>query len=243
VSSTGQAEHGSGLQRQREVIERFCARERLKVVHWAVDPGVPGSTPLIARRGLTRALTMVRDGSADVLVVEKHDRLARDLLEALLIEREFVVAGGGVLYCEGANGADASMTLMRQVLFAVAEFDKRQLVTRLESARRAKAARGEYAGGRPPLGFEARAGSLYPKESEAEVVRWIFRRVADEGHSIRRIALALDRERTLDRRWRPSTVQTILARDLYKRGPIGNRIVDPKVFNRARAQLARRRKS
>jgi DNA invertase Pin-like site-specific DNA recombinase len=163
-------------------------------------------------------------------------------LEALLIEREFRAAGGGVLYASGANGDEDSMVLMRTVLHGLSEFEKRQLVARLVAAREAKASAGGYAGGRPAFGYEARGGQLHPKPAEAEVVRWIFRQVLD-GKATRAIAVALDREGTLARRWRQSDISRIVSRTEYKRGPNGARIVDPKVFNRAQLALMSRRKS
>jgi hypothetical protein len=81
-----------------------------------------------------------------------------------------------------------------------------------------------------------------PDEAEGEVVRWIFRQVANEGHSIRRVAAALDREQTLRRRWRPSDVSRILHRKDYKTGPAGARVVDGKLWNRAHVALATRRR-
>jgi site-specific DNA recombinase len=241
VSTDSQAERGYGLAVQQDVLGRFCRASGVALVQTFTDPGVPGTTPLAARRGLTAALDAVKAGSADVLVVARFDRLARDALEALLIEREFSAVGGGVLYASGANGGEDSMRLMRTVLHGIAEFEKRQLVARLASARKAKADAGGYAGGRPPFGYEARGGQLHPKPAEAEVVRWIFRQVLS-GRTTRAIALALEREGTLARRWRQSDIGRIVSRTEYKCGPMGARIVDPKVFNKVQAVLAKRRK-
>jgi DNA invertase Pin-like site-specific DNA recombinase len=242
VSTDTQAERGYGLAVQQDVLERFCRASSVSLVQTFTDPGVPGTTPLAARRGLTAALDTVKSGEADVLVVARFDRLARDALEALLIEREFRAAGGGVLYASGANGDDDGMRLMRHVMHALSEFERRQLVARLASARKAKAAAGGYAGGRPPFGYEARGGQLHPKPQEVEVVRWIFAQVLN-GRSLRKIAAALARQRTLGRRWRQSDIGRIVGRTEYKCGPTGARIVDPKTFNRAQAALMSRRKS
>jgi site-specific DNA recombinase len=241
VSTGGQAEKGSGLAQQREAIEAFCARERLRIVRWAADPGLSGTTPLASRRGLLQALDTVRDGPARVLVVARPDRLARDLLEALLIEREFVNAGAGVLYAEASlNGDGDTLRFMRQVLLAAAEFDKRQLVARLAAARKAKAERGEYGGGRPPIGYRGGNGYLEVDDEEAQAVRWVFDRAANHGESIRRIAAALDHAGTLNRRWHPSTIQRVLGNATYKSGAPGLRLVDPRVWNRARLAITRR---
>jgi len=240
--STHEQTNGYGLAVQADVLEAFCRRERLKLVTTFTDPGVPGSTPLEQREGLSAALAAVRGGLGDALVVARYDRLARDTLQALLTEQAFREAGAGVLYAEGVNSDADEMAFLRTVMHAMAEEQKRQLVHRLAAARRAKAAAGGYAGGRPPFGFRGDDGQLHPKESEAAVVRWIYGAAAERGHSVRRIAAALDQARTLDRRWQPSTVQRILANPIYKSGPSGSRIVDPRVWNRARLALTQRRR-
>jgi site-specific DNA recombinase len=240
VSTSEQAER-FGLDVQRERVEEFCRSEGLALVATAEDPGVSGTTPLEERPGLISALRAVEaDRDITALVVARFDRLARDTLEALLIERAFTAAGARVLYAEGVNGEEDALRMMRTLMHGFAEFEKRQLVRRLADGRRAKAARGGYAGGRPPFGYEAREGELVPKDGEREVVRWIFEQVANEGRTIRQIAAALDQAGTLERPWRPSEVGVILKREAYKRGP--DPIVPPRLWNRAAAALAARRR-
>lgn len=241
VSTHEQAERGFGLDLQRARLADYCIRERLDMVALHEDPGVSGTTPLAERPGLVEALTIVEAGEADALLVARLDRLARDVLEALLVERQFKEAGGDVLYVEGMNGDDPTAEFMRTVLAGAAQFEKKNLAARMNAARRKKAADGGYAGGRPAFGYRAHAGRLVPHPAEAEVVRWAFERVARDGWSVRRVTRALDEKRTLGRRWDPKTIGRILRREDYKRGPAGARIVDPKVFNRTRATLVARR--
>jgi hypothetical protein len=83
-----------------------------------------------------------------------------------------------------------------------------------------------------------------PEPDEAEVVRWIFSAVANEGRTIRQAAKLLDEAGTLERRWRPSEVGRILRRVEYKRRAAdGTRVIDPRVWNRADAVLSARRKA
>lgn len=243
VSSEVQVEDGYGLAVQHGVVEAFCAHERLRLVEVASDPGVSGTTPLAARDGLSRAFELVSSGKAKALVVPRVDRLGRDALVALMIERTFQEAGGGVLYCEGGvNGDDDHMRLMRHLLHGIAEYEKRQLVARLTAGKREAERAGRRSCGRPPFGYTSRGGVLYVKADEAEVVRWIFGQVA-AGKTTRQIARLLDHERTLGRRWSQSGVGRIVGRDTYKRGPMGSRIVDAKVWNKSRVVLTQRRKS
>ena len=116
VSTDEQAQHGLGLDVQRERIEAFCQRERLKLISLHVDPGVSGATDITQRPGLSSALADISAGNAEALVVARFDRLARDTLQALLIERAFTDAGGRVLYAEGFNDDEDGAQFVREVL-------------------------------------------------------------------------------------------------------------------------------
>jgi site-specific DNA recombinase len=190
--------------------------------------------------------TASRSGAA--VVAARFDRLARDTLQALLIERDFAAAGVLVLYAEGFNGQGDEAVMMREMLHVLASADRRRIVRRLREGRETKARRGEYAGGRPPFGYEARRGALHPVASEVEVVREIFNRVANDRWTVRQVAHALTAQMAGGRRWHTSQVGRMLKREDYKRGsgglwPSGTRIIDPRIFNRAEAVLARRRRN
>ena len=231
-----------GLDSQRERVTGYAHREGIWLLAVYEDRGLSGSTPLAARPGLSQALDVVRAGAADVLLVARRDRIARDSLLGALIEREFERAEGRVVYAEGAIEDGSNSELMRQVLDSVAEYERASLVARLTAARAAKKARGGYAGGRPPFGYRAHRRALVPNEEQAAVVRWIFDRVAQDGWSTRSIAKELDQEAALGRRWRSPDVWTILRREDYKKGPPAARIIDARIWNRADAVLASRRR-
>ena len=234
---------GYGADTQRERVTDYAHRKGIWLVAVYEDRGVSGSAPLAARPGLSQALEVVRARAADVLLVARRDRIARDPLVSALIEREFEQAGGRVVYAEGGvEDGSREEQLMRQILESVAEYDRASLVARLTAARAAKKARGGYAGGRPPLGYRAHGKALVPDEEQAAVVRWIFDRVARDRWSTRSIARKLDQDGALGRRWRSPDVWTILRREEYKKGPPAARIVDARLWNRADAVLAGRRR-
>src|SRR5689334_1828566 len=88
VSTNGQAEDGFGLEVQRERIEQFCKAEGLRLISVHADPAISGASDITQRPGLISALAVAISGEASALVLARIDRLARDTLQALLIERE-----------------------------------------------------------------------------------------------------------------------------------------------------------
>lgn len=130
-----------GLDAQRSVIETWAAREGFQVALYGVDDGVTGDTPPDLRSGLVEALAALQPG--DTFVVSKRDRLSRDLAISLTLERSIdrdykckLVSADGA-----GNGSSAEDELMRSMLGAIAQYEKRLISMRTKAAlARAKAA-------------------------------------------------------------------------------------------------------
>lgn len=88
VSTIEQADKGYGLDVQREAIRKAAKSLDAKIVTWSVDEGKSGALDAAKRPGLLDALTIVRDGKANGLIVRDLDRLARavSVQEAVLAE-------------------------------------------------------------------------------------------------------------------------------------------------------------
>ena len=156
------------------------------------------------------------------IVVYKLDRLARDLVlqETLLAEVRRI--GGEVYSTSDAESGyltddpdDPSRKMIRQILGGVAEYERSMIRLRLRSGRRKKAAKGGYAYGSPPYGWESIDGKLEKVEAE-QAVLGRMRSLQQEGHSIRQNAETLNAEGAAAKRegslWHPTTVARALAR-------------------------------
>jgi DNA invertase Pin-like site-specific DNA recombinase len=153
VSGLGQRD-GDGPERQRQAIARAAKRQRLTIAKEFADMGVSGTTEGADRPGMAALLAEVAQLGATVVLVEKADRLARDVLVAELLLRSFRQLGVAVLTSDGvdltAAEADATQVLVRQLLAAVAQFDRASIVAKLRVARdRKRAATGRCEGPRP----------------------------------------------------------------------------------------------
>src|SRR5262245_11520173 len=96
-----------------------------------------GKLPTFAGTSLRSNAT--RDG-VKIVIVERADRLARDLMVSEVIIDQMTQAGAKVLTADGTDlssaADDPARTLIRQVLSAVAQFDKSVTVLKLRAARK-----------------------------------------------------------------------------------------------------------
>lgn len=153
VSSANQAKDGrDGFPRQRAAIRAYCAGKRLDLIEEHEDAGVSGTVPLEGREGLSTALQRCTELGAAVLVVEKADRLGRDLIVSEMAVRAFSEAGVSIVTADTGQSLtdadnDPSRKLIRQVLNAVAEYERSALVAKLKAARDRKRRHGGHAVG------------------------------------------------------------------------------------------------
>lgn len=217
VSSAGQAKDGrDGLPRQREAVQEFCDARRVELVEEHVDAGVSGTKALGDRPGLSAALERAIELGVTMLVVEKADRLARDLIEGELILREFRRVGVQVVEAEGGTDltdGDANPTtkLIRQVIGAVAEFEKSALVAKLRAARERKKRNGEHSVGCYRFG----AHPERPQEAETLArIKDLRRRRNGRRATLSEVAETLNvegRESRSGRTWTPAMVRDIVS--------------------------------
>jgi DNA invertase Pin-like site-specific DNA recombinase len=221
VSGRGQVD-GDGFPRQREAIARFAKANRYKVVEEFRDEGVSGTRELADRPGLAALLDRIESNGVRVVIVERADRLARDLMVSEVIVDQLTRLGARVLTADGADltnvDGDPTRKLIRQVLGAVAEFDKSVTVLKLRAARdRASRKTGRRIEGVKPFG-------TLPGETDTLERLHELRRSRRRGRplSMQRIADALNAEQRPTRDgglWKPGTVYGILARLTLRTAP------------------------
>jgi len=163
VSTDHQADSALGLEAQQADCEAWCAREGAEIVSTHTEAGVSGRKELTARQGLLAALAVVGAQEVDALLVSSLDRISRDPLILMTIEKMLAQKGARLISVKGEGTAsdDPSQVLMRRILAAVAENEAALVSVRTKAALKAKKDRGEITG-RPPLGFDLIDGQLQP---------------------------------------------------------------------------------
>lgn len=213
VSGKGQVQ-GDGFDRQRDAVHRFARLNSLEIIEEFLDEGVSGSKELASRPGLARLLDRIESNGVKTILVERADRLARDLMVNEVIVHQFTRLGARVLTSDGADLAadenEPTKTLIRQVLAAVSQFDKSVVVLKLRAARERVKRRSGRCEGRKPFGF-------YPGEAATlERIKRLRRKPKNARRlSLLAIAGVLNAERIRTRTgrpWAPGTVYAILKR-------------------------------
>lgn len=215
VSTDQQAEHGLGLTIQRDAIRAWAKAGGHKIVATLSDKGISGSNGLDTRPDLAEAFRLLEAGKADALVVYRLDRLSRKLASQLVWTEQLESKGKQVIsVTEPDVGQDEMRTLVRQMLGAVAEYERATIVRRMQGGRAAKAKAGGYAYGSPAFGQRSEDHNLVPDEREAAIAARIASLRA-EGKSLAKIAAQLNTDGVPAKRggaWSPVTVSRVLTR-------------------------------
>jgi DNA invertase Pin-like site-specific DNA recombinase len=222
VSTDRQAEEGLGLAVQEHAIHDWASSHDHVIVGWFRDEGVSGSNGLEHRLGLADALEALKAGEAGGLVVYRLDRLARDLVLQEHLLADIHRLGAEAFSTSAAEGSyltddpdDPSRKLIRQVLGAVAEYERGMIALRLRSGRRRKAASGGYAFGAPPYGYRADGGSLVAIPDEQAALERM-RSLRQGGLTYEAIARSLQRDGFPTKRggeWHGKVVRAALGRN------------------------------
>lgn len=164
VSGKGQID-GDGFIRQEKTIRAFAKRQGYEIVEIFREEGVSGASELSERPALEEIMMKIAGNGVRTVIVERSDRFSRDLIASELLIQEFQKLEARVIEAEGGNditsASDPTSKLVRQILAAVAEFDKSSIVLKLRTAR--KRIRNEFG--------KCEGRKLYgEREGEAEVI-------------------------------------------------------------------------
>ena len=243
VSTPKQVLEGEGLDIQLDRIQSFCGAHGYSIVDDGdfVDEGVCGAKESIDRKGIMSMLGFCkeRNSASDktrhikYVVIDKVDRLSRELFQQLFIEKQLLVYGVTILFSaqetlNSTSEADKAMiNLMRQMMGAFAEFERVLIKQRLGDGIMKKASKGDRPVGRQAFGYiygeDGRSSAV--NEAEAVVVQTIFhKRVM--GHSLQQIADHINNISTFTlrtrfskhnqkRKWTKHSIRDILLNDFY----------------------------
>lgn len=199
-----------GPEAQRDALARWCAANGAELVAVHTDAGISGGAALDKRPALLAALAELQATGAGVLLVAKRDRLARDTMNAALIERMVERTGATIRTTDGTTDGDGpEAVLMRRIVDAFAEYERLLIKARTKAAMGVKRTRGERVGD-IPYGYRlAEDGVHLDADADEQTTLALVREYRADGLTLRAIADRLQAAGILPRsggRWHPQTV-------------------------------------
>ena len=184
VSGKGQLA-GDGFPRQREAIQRYATAHGMRIVRWFEERAVCGATEWENRPAWSEMVEKLN--GVRTILVEKVERLARDLGVQEWILRDLKKRGVALLSATEENlDADPTRVLFRQMMGAIAQYDRAMTVLKLRGAReRMKAATGRCEG-RKPYGARPGESEVLARMKQLRAAGMAYDRIAAqlnaEGH-------------------------------------------------------------
>ena len=214
VSTDRQADQGFGLDIQEADIVRWCTGNGYKNLVLFIDDGYTGTN--MERPALKEIMDAISDfntGKSHIrinsLVVARIDRLGRSLLGTLQFIQDYIVrAEDSKNSIVNRNKEDINFISVKEnycridkdnphskfllmLIATLAEFDRDQIVEKLQRGKHERVASGKWpGGGNTPFGYryDRETSSLVVIPKEAEVVREIFRLYIEEKMPPQKIA-------------------------------------------------------
>jgi DNA invertase Pin-like site-specific DNA recombinase len=178
--------------RQLAAIQGYAAAAGYELVGSYYDAAVSGADPVTERPGFCDMLDRLLSNGAKVIIIESPDRFARDLAVQLAghdMLRELGITLIATTSPSHFTEDTPTAVLVRQVLGAIAEFEKTSLVAKLAAARKRKKAvtgrcegRKPHSEVRPEVVVRAKALRRKKPKGGQMSLRAISEALANEGH-------------------------------------------------------------
>jgi DNA invertase Pin-like site-specific DNA recombinase len=207
VSGVGQIE-GDGYDRQLLACQKYAADNGHEIVRVFREEGVSGTKELDDRPSLAELLAALEQNDIRIVIIEKLDRLARDLMVQETIVADMQKRGYTLISAHEPDlcSTDPSRVLVRQIFGAIAQYDRAMTVLKLRGARQRMKARTGRCEGSKPFGAS---------EDHRPVIDRILSLRAS-GTAVDRIAETLNTEGHKSKtggRWHGSSVRNVLLRE------------------------------
>jgi len=159
------------------------------------------------RPALQEMLIALLSNGVRTVIIEKLDRLARDLMVQEAIIRDFKQKGFEIISVAEPDlcSDDPSRKLMRQMFGAIAEYEKAMIVAKLKAARQRMRAKTGKCEGRKAFGLSERERATISRMKELAANGLNYTHVADTLN-------AESHKTQTGSKWFPTTVSRTLAR-------------------------------
>lgn len=193
----------NSLDQQRDSCENYIRSQ--EGLGWVClpnrydDGGFTGGN--MDRPALQRLIADIAGGKVDCVVVYKVDRLSRSLMDFSKMMDHFEKQEVSfVSVTQHFNTTSSMGRLTLNILLSFAQFEREIISERTRDKMAAARRRGKWAGGTPPLGYDAVNSRLVVNELEADRIREIFRLYLDR-RSLLEVVKELNHRGWVTKRW------------------------------------------
>ena len=157
TSSHSQIENG-GYERQLKQCMGYAIAHKIEVKETFFDEAISGTKNTDERPELGKAFLFAAENNIEIIIVENASRIARDVITAELINAqarkadiELICASTGTVL-NPSSADDPTRVLTSQMLQVLQQWEKNQLVRKLQRGREKKKEETGWAGGNYPFG-------------------------------------------------------------------------------------------
>jgi site-specific DNA recombinase len=177
VSTNKQAEEGYSIPQQIDRLSKYCEAMGWTVVKVYTDDGYSGGD--LERPAMKQMIKELDKGNADIVLVDKLDRLSRSQFDTLYMIQK-VFDPNNVGFVSRAESFDTSTPFgkaMVGILAVFAELERSRIKERMADGKEGRAKEGKYkGGGKPSIGYDynPETGGLKINEYESMMIQELF---------------------------------------------------------------------
>ena len=145
---------GDSEERQKQAIHAYAENNSLEIVSGAYDQAVKGTDLVMDRSGFSKLIDYCIQHEVNIILCENASRFARDVVVQEMGYQELKKLNINLIPVDAPDyftGDSPSLVMIRQILGAVSQFEKSNLVAKLRSARERIKAKGLKCGGRKSM--------------------------------------------------------------------------------------------
>lgn len=221
VSGLGQVD-GDGFARQLLAIMTYAASHDIEIVRVYREEGVCGANELDGRPALQELIADLLSNGTRLVLVEKLDRLARALIVQETILQDLTRRGITLVSVSEPDLCtnDPTRTMIRQILGAFFEYERKMIVAKTRAARERIRKDGRNPGARlystdPVINRRCEGRKRFGHHAPEMLIVETIQRLSNQGVSCLDIASTLNDEGIPTRqgkKWHSGTVSKILSR-------------------------------
>ncbi len=220
VSTLEQKRKGYGMDIQIRDVLLFARKNNLSVQKFYRDEGESGIRE--ERAGLKQLMRDCRSGKVEAVILPSLDRLSREVRIAENLFYRFNELHVKILIADMPQyNGERKDILIRQILEAVSEENRREIIERLRKGRQERVRKGLFPGGNLPYGYRRKNRKVIIDGYESEIVRTVYAS-AGQGRSGQNIADELNKTGFVRRNGKPWTARQVCRilsnEELYRNG-------------------------